>query len=173
MLKNNAKNTWVEYVFGKVASLQHLLCIKMDCIKNTSWRGCKNFMNHRFWNTCTFTLVVYVLFRFFFENLIRLSKTIQKELKTEFLILFLSMIGIVRVMIGLVAWLNSERRHDLQDLLLIWAVLMSCQGAKQLLSTGWSNIRLLNFVKLSTLLIKKGSHKQYATLTTLAVVWAL
>ena len=32
---------------------------------------------------------------------------------------------------------------------------------------------LLNFVKLSTLLIKKGSHKRYATLTTLAVVWAL
>ena len=32
---------------------------------------------------------------------------------------------------------------------------------------GWS------IVKLSTLLIKKGSHKQYATLTTLAVVWAL
>ena len=28
----------------------------------------------------------------------------------------------------------------------------------------------LNFVKLSTLLIEKGSHKQYATLTTLAVV---
>ena len=30
-----------------------------------------------------------------------------------------------------------------------------------------------NFVKLSTLLIKKGSHKRYATLTTPAVVWAL
>ena len=34
-------------------------------------------------------------------------------------------------------------------------------------------IMLLNFVKLSTLFIKKGSHKQYAMLTTLAVVWAL
>ena len=32
---------------------------------------------------------------------------------------------------------------------------------------------LLNFVKLSTLLIKKGCHERYATLTTLAVVWAL
>ena len=138
-----------------------------------SCRGCKNFMNHCFWNTCAVTLVVYVLFRFFFENLIRLSETIQKELKTEFLILFLSMIGMVRVMICLVVWLTSERRHDLQDLLLIWAVLMSCQRAKQLLSTDWSNIRLLNFLKSSTLLIKKGSHKQYATLTTLAVVWAL
>ena len=31
----------------------------------------------------------------------------------------------------------------------------------------------LNFVKLSTLLINKDSHKQYTTLTTLAVVWAL
>ena len=31
-------------------------------------------------------------------------------------------------------------------------------------------ITLLNIVKLSTLLIKKGSHKRYATLTTLAVV---
>ena len=31
-------------------------------------------------------------------------------------------------------------------------------------------ITLLNFVKLSTLLIKNGSHKQYATLTTLTVV---
>ena len=29
------KNTGVEYVFGKVASLQPLLCMKMDCIKNT------------------------------------------------------------------------------------------------------------------------------------------
>ena len=28
----------------------------------------------------------------------------------------------------------------------------------------------LNIVKLSTLLIEKGSHKRYATLTTLAVV---
>ena len=33
-----------------------------------------------------------------------------------------------------------------------------------------SNITLLNFVKLSTLLTKKGSHKRYATLTNLAVV---
>ena len=31
-------------------------------------------------------------------------------------------------------------------------------------------ITLLNFVELSTLLIKKGSHKRYATLATLAVV---
>ena len=46
------------------------------------------------------------------------------------------------------------------------------QRAKQLLSADWSNITLLNFVKLSTLLIKKGSHKQYATLITLAVVSA-
>ena len=61
----------------------------------------------------------------------------------------------------------------LQDLLLIWAVLISSQRAKQLLSTDWSYITLLNFVNLSTLLIKKGSHKRYATLTTLAVVWAL
>ena len=42
-----------------------------------------------------------------------------------------------------------------------------------LLSTDWSYISLLNFVKLSTLLIKKGSHKRYAMLTGLAVVWAL
>ena len=34
-------------------------------------------------------------------------------------------------------------------------------------------IMLLNFVKLSTLLIKKGSDKWYARLLTLAVVWAL
>ena len=31
-------------------------------------------------------------------------------------------------------------------------------------------IMLLNFIKLITLLIKKGSQKRYATLTTLAVV---
>ena len=55
----------------------------------------------------------------------------------------------------------------------IWAVLMSFQTAKQQLSTDWSYIKLLNFVKLSTLLMEKGSHKQYATLTTLAVVWSL
>ena len=42
-----------------------------------------------------------------------------------------------------------------------------------LLSTDWSYISLLYVVKLSTLLIKKGSHKRYATLTGLAVVWAL
>ena len=41
------------------------------------------------------------------------------------------------------------------------------------LSTEWANITLLNFVKLSTLLIKKGNHKRYTTLTALAVVWAL
>ena len=29
---------------------------------------------------------------------------------------------------------------------------------------------ILNFVKLSTLLIEKGSHKRYATSTTLVVV---
>ena len=34
-------------------------------------------------------------------------------------------------------------------------------------------IMLLNFFKLITLLIKKGSHKRYATPRTLAVVWAL
>ena len=61
----------------------------------------------------------------------------------------------------------------LQDLLLIWAVLMSSKRAKKLLSTDWSNVTLLNFVKLSILLIKKGSHKRYATLTILALVWAL
>ena len=38
---------------------------------------------------------------------------------------------------------------------------------------GMYNITLLNFVKLSTLLIKKGCHKRYPTLTTLAVVWTL
>ena len=32
------------------------------------------------------------------------------------------------------------------------------------------HITILNFVKLSTLFIKKGRHKRYATLTTLAVV---
>ena len=32
-------------------------------------------------------------------------------------------------------------------------------------------IHIIRF--LSTLLIKKGSHRRYATLTTLAVVWAL
>ena len=50
---------------------------------------------------------------------------------------------------------------------------MSSQRPKQLLSTGWSYSTLLNFVKLRTLLVDKVSHKQYATLTTLAVVWAL
>ena len=55
----------------------------------------------------------------------------------------------------------------------IFTVLMSSQRAKQLLSTDWSYITLLSFVKLSTVLIKKGSHKRYATLTTLEVVWAL
>ena len=58
-------------------------------------------------------------------------------------------------------------------LLLIWAVLMSSQRTKQLLSTDWSSIIILNFVKLSTLLIKMGSHKPDATLTTLGVVWPL
>ena len=61
----------------------------------------------------------------------------------------------------------------LEDLHLIWDVLISSQRAKQLLSTDWPNIMLLNIVKLSTLLIKKASHKRYVTLTTLAVVWAL
>ena len=50
---------------------------------------------------------------------------------------------------------------------------MSSQRAKQLLYTDWSYIMLLNFAKLSTLLIKKAIHKRYGTLTTLAVVWAL
>ena len=35
------------------------------------------------------------------------------------------------------------------------------QQLKQLLSTEWLNITLLNFVRLSTLSIKKGSHKRY------------
>ena len=34
-------------------------------------------------------------------------------------------------------------------------------------------IMLLNFVKLSTLLIEKGSHKRFAMPTVLVVVWAL
>ena len=51
--------------------------------------------------------------------------------------------------------------------------LSSFQGAKQLLSTDWSYITLLNLVKLSNLLIKKGIQKQYAMLTTLAVFLAL
>ena len=37
----------------------------------------------------------------------------------------------------------------------------------------WSCVMLLNFVKLSTLLIEKSSHKWYATPTALEVVWAL
>ena len=49
-----------------------------------------------------------------------------------------------------------------------WAALM-----KQLLSTDWSYITLLSFVKLSALLIGRGRHKRYATLTTLAAVWEL
>ena len=49
---------------------------------------------------------------------------------------------------------------------------VSPQRAKQLLPIDWSYIKLLNFVQLSSLLIKKGSHKRYATFTTLAVVWA-
>ena len=61
----------------------------------------------------------------------------------------------------------------LTTLAVVWAVLVRSQKAKQLLYTDWSYITLLNFVKLSTLLIKKGSHRRYATLTTLAVVWAL
>ena len=61
----------------------------------------------------------------------------------------------------------------LQNLNLVWTVLMSCQRAKQLLCSDWSYIKLLNFVKLSTLLIEKGSHKRYATPTALVVVWAL
>ena len=77
---------------------------------------------------------------------------------------------------NLYSWANScssLRTLALQDLHLIWAVLMSSQRAKQLLSTDWSYITLLKLVKLSHLLIKKGSHKRYATLTALAVVWAL
>ena len=50
---------------------------------------------------------------------------------------------------------------------------MSSQRMKQLLSADWSYITLLHFIKLSTQLIDRGSHKLYATLTTLAVVWAL
>ena len=59
----------------------------------------------------------------------------------------------------------------LQDLLLSWAVLMSSQRLKQLLSRDWSYFTVLNSVKFSTPLMEKGSHKQYATLTTLAVDW--
>ena len=44
------------------------------------------------------------------------------------------------------------------------------KSTKQLLFTDWSYITLLNFVKLTTLLIERGSHKRYATLTTLAEV---
>ena len=55
----------------------------------------------------------------------------------------------------------------------IWAVLMSSQTSTQQLSTDWSYITLLNFVKLSTLLIGMGSHRRYAAVITLAVVWAL
>ena len=49
---------------------------------------------------------------------------------------------------------------------------MSSQGAKQLLPTDWLYIMPRNFVKLSTLLIQKCSHKRYAMLATQAVVWA-
>ena len=59
----------------------------------------------------------------------------------------------------------------LQDLQLIWAVLMITQRVKRLLSTVWSHMTPTNFVKLSNLLIKEGSHKRHATLTTLAIVW--
>ena len=61
----------------------------------------------------------------------------------------------------------------LQDLLLIWAALKSRQRKKQLVSTDWSYIRLLNFVMLSSLLMEKDSHKRYATLTTLEALWAI
>ena len=61
----------------------------------------------------------------------------------------------------------------LQDLQLIWAVLMITQRVKRLLSTVRSYITPTDFIKLSNLLIKEGSHKWYATLTTLAIVWAL
>ena len=57
----------------------------------------------------------------------------------------------------------------LEDLHLIWAALMSCQRAKQERSIEWLCITLLNFVNLSTQLIKNGNHKRYATLITLAV----
>ena len=60
-----------------------------------------------------------------------------------------------------------------EDLRLSWTVLMKSQRPKKLLSTYWSYITLLNFVKLSTLLIENGKHNRYATLTTLALVWAL
>ena len=60
----------------------------------------------------------------------------------------------------------------LSDVLFIWAVFMSSQWVKQLLSADWSHIALLNFVKFSNLLIEKGSHKRNGMLTTLAVAWA-
>ena len=57
---------------------------------------------------------------------------------------------------------NDMERSQLflHDLLLIWAVLMRCERAKQLLFADWLYITLLNFAKMSTLLIEKGSHKQ-------------
>ena len=61
----------------------------------------------------------------------------------------------------------------LEDLPLIWAALMSSQRVEQLLSTDWWYITLLKFVKYSIVLTEKGSHKRYATLTNLAVVWEL
>ena len=61
----------------------------------------------------------------------------------------------------------------LEDLPLIWAALMRSQRAEQLLSTDWWYITLLKFVKYSIVLTEKGSHKRYATLTNLAVVWEL
>ena len=67
---------------------------------------------------------------------------------------------------------SSLRTLVLRELCLTWAVLMISQRAKQLLSTDWLYITLLNFLKLSTLFNENGSHKRYATLTSLAVVWA-
>ena len=49
---------------------------------------------------------------------------------------------------------------------------MSSQTAKEMLSTDWSYITLLDFVNLIILLIEKCTQKQFATLTTLPVVWA-
>ena len=49
---------------------------------------------------------------------------------------------------------------------------MSSQTAKQMLSTDWSYITLLDFVNLIILLIEKCTQMQFATLTTLPVVWA-
>ena len=41
------------------------------------------------------------------------------------------------------------------------------------MSADWCDISVTSFVKLSTLLVKKGSHEKYVTVAFLAVVWTL